>query len=134
MGDFKHLKCPWKTGMFSLNIFEFGCWKGVEILQGIFMWNSRFSSGGLPAWYGCFVFQKKLFDKPTSIKKRIYGLSEHYESLGCLEILSFTFQPQWLFECVFSEPVLEFEGRVRHVQNGYLTLTYFSQTKENLKY
>ena len=30
MGDFKHLKCPWKTGMFSLNIFE--CWKGVEIL------------------------------------------------------------------------------------------------------
>ena len=50
-------------------------------------------------WLLCF--SKKLFDKPTSIKGRICGMSEHYESLGCLIILSFTFQPQWLFVCVF---------------------------------
>ena len=47
------------------------------------------------------LFFKKTFDKSTSIKRRICGMSEHFESLGCLKILSFTFQPQWLFLSVF---------------------------------
>ena len=46
------------------------------------------------------LFFKKTFDKPTSVKRRICGVPEHYESLGCLKILSFTFEPQWLFVCV----------------------------------
>ena len=51
-------------------------------------------------WLFCFS-KKLLFDKSTLIKRRICGVSEHYELLGCLKILSFTFQPQWLYVSVF---------------------------------
>ena len=85
MVDFKHPKCPWKTGMFSLNLLEFGCWKwvGAEGVEFVILLK-QFAN---LIWLLCFR-KKLLFDRPASIKGRICRVPEHYESLGCLKILS----------------------------------------------